>query len=46
MSLFFTGIVVVVLSTALFDFLYYLPRFKAMQEAEEKLELPFIRMTE
>ncbi len=39
MSIFLTLIIVAVVSTALFDFLYYLPRFKALQEAEESILL-------
>jgi len=37
MSIFLTLILVAVVGTALFDFLYYLSRFKALEEAEERL---------
>ncbi len=36
MSIFLRLIVVAVVSTALFDFFYYLPRFRALEEAEER----------
>jgi len=36
MGLFLTLILVTVVGTALFDIFYYLPRFKALEEEEEK----------
>ena len=39
MSLLLMGILFAVVTTALFDFIYYLPRFRALQEeAENKIE--------
>jgi hypothetical protein len=35
MSLFLILIIIAVVATALFDIIYYLPRFKALQEAED-----------
>ena len=38
MSTFLILIVIAVVGTALFDFVYYLPNFKALEEAEAKLQ--------
>ncbi len=38
MSLSLTLIVIAALGTALFDFIYYLPRFKLMEESEERFK--------
>jgi hypothetical protein len=35
MSLFLIMVIIAVAATALFDLIYYLPRFKALEEAEE-----------
>ena len=38
MSMILIFMIAVVLGVALFDFIYYLPRFKALEESEEKLQ--------
>ena len=38
MNTFLMGVLLAVVTTALFDFLYYLPRFRALQAAQEDIE--------
>ncbi len=38
MSTFLIIIMIAMVATALFDFIYYSPRFKALEEVEEKLQ--------
>jgi hypothetical protein len=38
MSIFLITIMIAVVGIALFDIIYYSPRFKALEEAEEKLQ--------